>query len=262
MTVTPSSLWRLAGEAYAPLYSGLPGGEGQLTPHGWLALSGEPVADLNLAYVDDGPAAEDQLRTFATAIAGRQLPAIVLLAPAAAERLDPVARGLGLQPVGGLPLMVHRPEGPAAGAGDAGRYRVDRVTTPEELAVVHRLLASAFGLPLDSVSRAFGSQVLNAAGLAVFLARREGRPVSTAMTTGAGEVVGIWSMATAPAQQRQGAGRATLAAVMAHHRQRGAGLFYLGATPAGKPLYEAAGFRTVEETPIWVAGRSAQFPGH
>ena len=86
--------------------------------------------------------------------------------------------------------------------------------------------------------------------------------MSTVTTTSGGKVVGIWSMATAPEHQRQGAGRATLAAVMAHHRQRGAGLFYLGATPVGKALYEGAGFRTVEETPIWVAGQSAQFPGH
>ena len=262
MVVTPSSLWRLAGEAYVPLYGGLPGGEGQQTPHGWLALSGEPVADLNLAYVGDGPAAEEQLRDFAAAIAGRRLPALLLLAPAAAARLAPIARELGLQPVGGLPLMMHEPGGPATGSGDAGGYRVDRVTTEEDLAVVHRLLADAFGLPRDSLARAFGPQVLALPDLAIFLARREGRAVSTAMTTGAGEVVGIWSMATAPEHQRQGAGRATLEAVMAHHRARGARLFYLGATEAGKPLYEAAGFRTVEETPIWVAGQSAQFPGH
>ena len=261
MTVTPSSLWRLAGEAYVPLYRALKEGEGHLTPDGWLALSGEPVADLNLAYVGDGPAAEDQLRTFAAAITGRRLPAIVLLAPTVAERLAPIARGLDLQPVGSLPLMVLQVQGQVVDVGDVARFQVERVTTPEDLADVHHLLADAFGLPLVSVARAFGSQVLSAPDLAVFLTRREGQPVCTAMTTGAGEVVGIWSMATAPEHQRQGAGRATLAVAMAHHRQR-AGLFYLGATAAGKPLYERVGFRTAEETPIWVAGQSAQFSGH
>jgi Tat protein secretion system quality control protein TatD with DNase activity len=67
---------------------------------------------------------------------------------------------------------------------------------------------------------------------------------------------------TPPEQQRQGAGRATLEAAMAYHRAQGTSIFYLGATEAGKPLYERTGFRTLEETPIWVAGHSAQFPGH
>jgi N-acetylglutamate synthase-like GNAT family acetyltransferase len=190
------------------------------------------------------------------------LPALVLLAAAAADRLAPVARDLGLQPVGSLPLMVHEPQEPVADAETTGRYQVERVTTVEDLAVVHRLLADAFGLPLVSIARAFGSQMLAVTDLAVFLTRHAGQPVSTAMTTTSGNVVGIWSMATPPAHQRQGAGRATLAAVLADHQQHGADRFYLGATAAGKPLYESVGFRTIEETPIWVAGQSAQFPGH
>lgn len=260
MTVTASALWRRAGEVYSPLYGGLPGGEGQLTSHGWLALSGEPVADFNLAYVDDGPAAADQLRALAAAMTRRQLPALVLLAVTVADRLAPVARELGLQPVGGLPLMVYQPSGGVVGASEC--YSVERVTTAADLALVHQLLAEAFSLPLASIGRVFGAQILAVPDIAVFLTRRAGQPVSTAMTTGRGAVIGIWSMATAPAHQRQGAGRATLAAVLADHHQRGAELFYLGATAAGKPLYDAVGFRTIEETPIWVAGQSAQFPGH
>jgi hypothetical protein len=34
-------------------------------------------------------------------------------------------------------------------------------------------------------------------------------------------------------------------------------MFYLGATEEGKPLYERAGFRTVTETAIWIAGGTA-----
>ena len=74
MDVTASSLWRQAGEALVPLLGGLPTAVVQLTPDGWLALSGEPVADFNMAYVADGPTSEDRLRAFAQTIHGWQLP--------------------------------------------------------------------------------------------------------------------------------------------------------------------------------------------
>ena len=186
----------------------------------------------------------------------------IVWAAAASDRLAPTARELGLQPVGGLPLMVLRPDGPPVEPSDTGWYQVDRVTTPEDLAVVHHLQAAAFGLPLNSIARILDQRLLALPDTSVFLTRREGQPVSTVTTTGASEVVGIWSMATPPEHQRQGVGRATLEFAMAHHRARGGRLFYLGASPAGKPLYDHVGFQTVEETPIWVAGQSMQFPAH
>ena len=157
--------------------------------------------------------------------------------------------------------MARPAEAPSGERAGGERYRVDRVTTLEDLGAACRLAADAFGLPLDSVARVLDPGKLATPDVDIFLTRRSGQPVSTVLTTGAGEVIGIWNRGTPPAFQRQGAGRATLEAAMAYHRGRGARLFYLGATPAGKPLYDRAGFRTVEETPIWVAGRSAQFPG-
>ena len=88
----------------------------------------------------------------------------------------------------------------------------------------------------------------------VFLARRGAAPVAALQTTRFGATVGIWAMGTAPEHQRQGAGRALLGAAMAHHRARGAARFYLGATEAGRPLYERAGFRTVAEAAVWAVG--------
>jgi GNAT superfamily N-acetyltransferase len=234
----------------------------RLTPHGWLALTGEPVPDFNLVYVDIGPVAEEQLREFGERIRARGVPVLVALAPAVAEQLAPVASELGLQHIGGIPLMTYRPAGEPHEQRNAGAYQVERIATPEELQVVQRMLSESFGLPQDSIERFYAPAILTVPDTHIFLARRADEPISTVTTTQTGEIVGVWSMATPPGQQRQGAGRAVLGAAMAYHRDRGARLFYLLATAAGMPLYERTGFRTVEETPVWVAGQSAQFPGH
>ena len=96
--------------------------------------------------------------------------------------------------------------------------------------------------------------MLDGPGVAVFLAWRGATPVSTLQTTRFGAKVGIWGMGTAPAHQRRGAGRALLGAALAYHRARGAALFYLGATEAGRPLHERVGFRTVTAGVTWAAG--------
>jgi len=206
--------------------------------------------------------AEEQLREFGERIRVRGVPVLVALAPAIADQVAPLARALGLQHVGAVPLMVHRSAGEPNKQRGAEMYQVERIATLEELQVVQRLLGEAFGLPLESLERFYAAAVLTVPDAHIFLARRAGEPISTVTTTQAGEIVGVWSMATPPGQQRQGAGRAALEAAMAYHRDRGARLFYLLATAAGMPLYERTGFRTLEETPIWVAGQSAQFPGH
>ncbi|MDQ3855918.1 MAG: GNAT family N-acetyltransferase, partial [Chloroflexota bacterium] len=139
-----------------------------------------------------------------------------------------------------------------------GPYRIDRITEAADLEAVSRLLASAFELPRDSLDRALPPSMLDAPGLALFLAYLEDEPVSTVMTTTTGATVGIWSMATLPERQRQGAGRATLETVIAYHCERGGQRFFLGASPAGKPLYDRIGFRVLEETPLWVAGASGE----
>ena len=260
MAVTGSDLWQMAVEVLGPWFRLVPEGEVRATDQGWLALSGEPVADLNLGYVDRGPAAAAQLQDFAEAIRSRDVPALVLLSPAVANDLAPTARALGLQPAGSMPLMVFEP---AAGSirPDPAGYRVEPATAAD-LPAIRQLVASAFSLPRTSVDQVLPPAVLDVPDLTLFLTLRAGEPVSTVAATCHGATIGLWNMATQPERQRQGAGRATLEAAIAYHRARGAQRFYLGATPAGKALYDRVGFQTLEETPIWMAGHSTQYTGH
>lgn len=251
------ALCREMGGALIAVMGGVPGALTRDTPHGWLALSGVPLPDFNYAVLDtqaDGAL----LRAFGGSIAERDLPAIVFLASAVGGALGPVAADLGLQHVGAAPLMVYRPERTGADA-DTGPYQVERVTDEATLRETTPLIASAFSLPLDETNALYGQSLIARPDIGVFLARRDGEPICSVTTTGADDVVGIWSMATPPRYQRQGAGRAALDWVIAHHLARGATTFYLGATEAGKRLYDQIGFVTVDELAIWLSGQSTQF---
>lgn len=259
MEPTAASLWHLAGEAVALYFRGAPGGEARLTPTDWLALSGEPVGDFNYALVDRGPEAADRLFEYARRIEARALPATVFLPGRVADELAPVARDLGLQHAGKVPLMTYQPNGSQPAATT---YQVEQVADEAGLRAANRVLADAFAIPLAATDRAVGPELLDGPGWALFLARQDGRPVSTVATIRTGNTVGVWSMGTAPEQQRRGAGRALLEEVIVRHRQAGATSFYLLATEAGKPLYRSIGFRTLDEAVVWVLGHAAEMPAH
>jgi GNAT superfamily N-acetyltransferase len=256
--VDAQELWRLVGEGLALCLRGASSYEAHLTPDATLALSGEAVADLNYAVVGPGPAPEARLRELSQVIHARGLPIVVLLARDVAQALAPLAREAGFRPVGSMPLMVHDTAlSPVAQTS----YQITLVTDADGLHEADAVAARAFSLPEDAAQRAFGPALLTAPGVEVFLARQGSAPVSSVQTTRFGSSVGIWTMATAPEHQRQGAGRALLEHVMRHRRDRGASLVYLCATQAGYPLYERLGFRTVSECAVWVAGHSTQVPG-
>jgi GNAT superfamily N-acetyltransferase len=245
------------GEGLALCYRAAPGYEVQLTPQASLILSGEPVADLNYAVIDDGPHAEARLREFGHRIQARSLPIYVFLTDAVSSSLTPLAQSLGLQHVGEMPLMTHAPTALPAQSGD---YHCERVASEPDLQEANRVAASAFGLPEEAVQRAWGPIILDGAGVDIFLARHNGGAVSSVQTTRMGSTVGIWAMGTTAIHQRKGAGQALLNHVMAYHVGRGAKLFFLCATAEGQPLYERVGFRTRAKTVVWLAGQTTHAP--
>jgi GNAT superfamily N-acetyltransferase len=255
-------LWRLFGEAAALVYRAAPGYEAHLWPDGFQVLTGEAEPLFNVAAVRGGPRAADRLREAAGRCRARDVPGALFVAEEVADRLEPVARELGLQEAGRPPWMVYRPQAQAAPA-PTGVYHVEEVGDEAALRAANRLAAAAFEIGPEAMDRVFGPAVLEALGFWLVLARRDGRPVSSVMTTAHGRAtVGIWTMATAPAAQRQGAGRALLEDVIARHAGRGAERFYLFSSEAGKPLYDRVGFRTVEESALWLVASSTYHPAH
>jgi GNAT superfamily N-acetyltransferase len=180
----------------------------------------------------------------------RSVPAVFFVSDAFAGHVEGLAGELGLELAGRAPLMVS--DGPELAVGD-DYETVDASGSAELLDDAADMVAAAFKLPREWVGR------WNAPGIWVktpawrcYVARRDGRSMSTVTISGRGGLVGVWSMATPADLQRRGAGRAALAGAMREARSAGATGFYLVATPEGKALYDSVGFRTIEEFPLYV----------
>jgi GNAT superfamily N-acetyltransferase len=252
-------LWHTIGTALATTFGTVPGSTIHLTATGWIVATGEPGADFNMLLVDEGPNPAGQFREFIEVLDSRGLQGLAFLTAPVAAQLTPLARELHLQSANRVPVMLSLPGG--ADADEAGplqeRFRIERVTA-ETLGESMRLAAETFGVSPDVIARVYSPTTLALPGVDIFLARDGDEPVSTVTTTATGATVGVWTMATAPSRQRQGAGRAVLAHAMREQRETGAERFYLLATESGKPLYERMGFQTVSELAVWVRGTSVQ----
>ena len=109
---------------------------------GWLALTGEASADLNLACVLDGPAAAALLDNYLSEIDG--LPTVLLLENPSPDLLE-LARRAGAAHLGEVPTMVWQGAVVESGTGDLD---VRAATTDLEVEAAIALVAEAFSLDL------------------------------------------------------------------------------------------------------------------
>lgn len=270
-----ASLPRRAGETLAHLNRAAPGYEAHLWPDAALILTGEREPWCNIGVVDRGPDPVGRLRAAVAAFNARGVPGALFVASSVADKVRPVARELRLWPGERTPWMVLRPSEPVPptpaprddGAGQSFPRRwgagadpprppfagltVEAVGDEAGLAGVRRVWKDGFGFAADALSRVLGPATLAGPGLILFLARDGVEPVSAVLTATGGDAVGLWNMATRRRYWGRGAGRALLDHVVAHHAARGATTFYLGATAAGRRLYEGAGFREVGHVTTW-----------
>jgi GNAT superfamily N-acetyltransferase len=250
-SISASRIWSVA-RAHLALFGAIDDAEMLLREKMLLGLTGGPTPDFNMCLADDSPNLEAVLAEAVERTRARSLPAIFMLSVQASQKLAGRHDELGLTPAGDAPLMVFTARPPAPDFG----YDAREVSDESDLKDVAELISKAFDLDREWVGRTFASRALveNSSGVGFYLVTDNGKPLSTVTMTGAGPVIGIWSMATDPEFQRRGAGRTALLGAMAHRRSLGADAFYLIATPAGKPLYDSVGFRTLETFPMYVLG--------
>jgi GNAT superfamily N-acetyltransferase len=217
----------------------------------WVALSGAPSADLNMALVHGNSAAT--LTEVVDRVRAADVPALVMLTG------DCHQDGLGepWQPVGEMPFMAS-PLSPEHLRADP---RVRQASTGDAAAVCH-LMSDAFGLGSELIHDPIAVVLDDPGGpCKVWMLTEGGIPVSVMVSSVVGDAVTIWCMSTPERFARRGFGRALLAHALMQAKEEGAVIGLLGATPAGRPLYDATGWTVLEQWRMFTNAPSAQFGG-
>ena len=173
-------------------------------------------------------------------------PGMLLVPESDSPEVAPVAEELGLEDRGTLPLMAGDLDLALAEEPSAG---VERAVDASGFEEVEALVGAAFGLHGPTGLR---HDLHEVPGADAWLLRRDGHAVAALVATADPDLLGIWSMATAPALQRRGHGGRLLRAVLGHYALEGATTACLVATPAGEPLYRALGFEPSEQLRVWM----------
>jgi GNAT superfamily N-acetyltransferase len=254
MTLTSPQLERLSLEALVAFYDQAASFEAHLVPGCSLILSGEPVADLNYLLAGRKATVEGFVTAARTCLE-RELPFLGILFPEVAQELAGPAAELGLVHAVEFPFMVATGAPPAV---DLGELTVRRAVGEEGARASAQALQGAFGIPVESLLRTMSASFLDSPAVEVWLAE-QGEICSGSVTlTLQGDTAGVWAMGVDPATQRKGIGRRLLTTAMREAATHGVRRFYLGATPAGKPLYERLGYETQLVTQVWASGESGQ----
>jgi len=227
------------------------GSVGEVGDGYWAVLSGGPSPDVNVALV--WSAAPQAAQRALDLVAQVGAPALLNIAG------DAHAQGLGgeWQQVGTMPFMAVDLEATPTLADP----RI-RPATAADLDTVVGLIAESYGMTREVAALAVRPVVEERAGTMVFwVLENDGEAVSTVMTSRVEDIVSVWCMATPERFGRRGHGRALLAHVLDVAVHDGAMFGLLGATPAGKPLYDATGWTTLEDWQLYVNAESVQFSG-
>jgi GNAT superfamily N-acetyltransferase len=220
-----------------------------------LALSNEPVADMNMLVVGAG-ADHDHFRDMMHVCLDRQLPFLAMIFPEAGKALEDLAAAQGLVYAVDFPIMV-RDDVPLEPSGNPD-VEVACASGAEDAEASADVLVSAYSMPRDSVLRALPASLFESTGADVYVARANGEAVGSVTLTYHGDTCGIWAMGTNASRQRGGIGLRLLSTAMVRARTSRIRRFFLGATPAGYRLYEKLGFQTVCTARVWVSGETHQ----
>jgi len=273
MTQTPPTVeefYRGMGRQVVRFYGRTPGSTCVVAPFSILGCSGLDSVFLNCGVVfgdgsQRGDAAEERLREFVARIRELGVGGYVCLSEPVQQRLEPLARELGLDPLEPIPLMTRGTEapetappsaGPPAEAGarpalDPAAFTIEPVHAEIDLADFLAVSEAAFDLPAELYGRVVTPDLLADPALSVYLCRLEGAPVAGVCVVVDDGLAGISGMATLPDLQGRGIGSVLLAHTIRRH-SAGARAFYLTASEAGQRLYRRHGFATVDAATAWV----------
>ena len=217
--------------------------DGELTYY----RSGIPDGQVNgVLSLRDSAKVEQSIAYAAERLAG--VPWMWWVGPDSAPGVAAELTDHGAVRLGAMPVMTIRTDKvtPADGPSDLD---IEVVGDADALKEWVRVFATSFGLPPeihDDLLRS-ESERHDADRIVRFIGRRAGQAVGTSLLYDAHGVAGVYVVATAEDQRRQGIGTALTTAALVEGRQRGLSVGTLQSSPSGYPVYQRMGFETVGE---------------
>jgi Acetyltransferase (GNAT) family len=158
------------------------------------------------------------------------------------DRIRRAALALGLTHTELIPGMVVRPD-----SFVEVRTDIDiGLIAQDEIDETNRVLAASFNAPIELFSRfSEGVQCIQEAHW--YVARAEGRVVSTAVGFAGHEATGIFNVATPSRYRGRGYGAAVTSHALREGFDEGSGFGYLQSSTIGHGIYQRLGFCDVEE---------------
>jgi ribosomal protein S18 acetylase RimI-like enzyme len=209
-----------------------------------------PVRDLNGMWVDNDAAASHIEDAQAEA---KELgtPFSIMVREERSPAVEQAAMDLGFQQTVQFPGMAVTPH--EFRDSTVPDVEVLRVETADGLAQVLAVAAAGFGIPPELAASICSLEVAALEGLIYYLARADGRDVSTAAGFTIGGGTAIFSVATAPDDRGKGYGGAVTAAAVHDGFKAGAEFAVLQSSPIGESVYRRLGFRDVENYLLYTA---------
>jgi ribosomal protein S18 acetylase RimI-like enzyme len=205
-------------------------------------LPGVPIPQFNGAWVcEDSQAAAAALpETLAEVEAAGEWPWVQTRL--GQERTRQAALALGLTHTESIPGMVVRPGSFVEAQADIDIGLIGRAEIDE----TNRVLAASFEAPIELFSR-FSEAVQRVEEACWYVARAEGRIVSTAVGFAGDNATGIFNVATPSHYRGRGYGAAVTSYALRDGFDGGSKFAYLQTSAIGHGVYQRLGFRDVEQ---------------
>jgi GNAT superfamily N-acetyltransferase len=209
----------------------------------WVALSGAPTVDFNLAlcWGRDG---QETIKRMIDELRVARVPGQVMVCGHALGHVQALVDA-GWVCVAGLPFMrleLHEETGPAVDCRQIGA---------EQIEAARGLLERGAGLPPGMGRVAMPDELLEGDDrFALGLYENDAMVGATALCCEGSTAVG-WSFVIAPEMRRRGFGRKLARGTREFCRRRGASEMLCTATNAAEHLYLTDGFETLEHWQVW-----------
>lgn len=211
-----------------------------------------PAPTLNGVWVGGVDPDAGDISDLLDEVAATGLPHCLQFRPGASDRLTELATSRGMTREDSIPLMALTDPGRLSAAQEVQGLTI-RELSPDEAQVHARVGAAGFEAPVEMFLQLMTPAMLATTGARCYLGEAGGQPVTTGFGVTIGPYVAIFNVATPPVHRRHGYGAAVTARAVSDGLTAGAAWSWLQATPAGQPVYERLGFKTVETWPCWIA---------